>query len=81
MNENEFGRWGPVSSFDFCFSKSLIEHLHDPMMLIEESHRILRKDGVGIFIGVMPYNGFVVFFPEGRHEIEGCDLEIINECR
>ncbi len=38
------------NSFDFVWSKSVIEHLSDPMRLIKESHRILKDDGKAIIM-------------------------------
>ena len=38
-------------------------------------------DGVGVIVGTMPYNGFIVLFPDGKFSIEGNDLELINEGR
>ena len=37
-------------SYDFVISKSVIEHLHDPYLLISECHRVLKKGGKGIFM-------------------------------
>ena len=37
--------------------------------------------GVGVIVGTIPYNGFVVLFSDGRHDIEGCHLELISESR
>lgn len=33
-------------SFDFVFSKSVVEHLTNPDLLFDESHRVLKKNGV-----------------------------------
>ena len=38
-------------------------------------------DGVGVIVGTMPYNGFIVLFSDGKFSIEGSDLELINESR
>ena len=37
-------------SFDFIFSKSVIEHLSDPVRLLKESYRVLKKGGVGVIM-------------------------------
>lgn len=37
-------------SFNFVFCKSVIEHLTEPSSLVQESYRILRPDGKGIFL-------------------------------
>lgn len=34
------------SSFDVIFNKSIIEHLHNPELLLEEASRLLRKNGL-----------------------------------
>ena len=38
------------SSFDFTFSKSVIEHLSNPLNLMMEARRILRAGGMSIFL-------------------------------
>ena len=38
-------------------------------------------DGVGVIVGTMPHNGFIVLFPDGKFSIEGSDLELISESR
>ena len=38
-------------------------------------------DDVGIIVDTMPYDGFVVLFPDGKFSIEGSDLELISERR
>ncbi|MEK9702364.1 MAG: class I SAM-dependent methyltransferase [Deltaproteobacteria bacterium] len=35
-------------TFEYSFSKSVIEHLHDPMLLLKENYRILKTEGVAI---------------------------------
>ena len=37
-------------SFDFIFSKSVIEHIHDPSFLIKESFRVLKKGGKSVIL-------------------------------
>lgn len=36
--------------FNFVFSKSVIEHLHNPMSLLKEAIRVLEVDGVAIIM-------------------------------
>lgn len=36
--------------FDYIFSKSVIEHLREPMHCINESYRILKQEGKAIFM-------------------------------
>ena len=36
--------------FDYIFSKSVIEHIHEPSLLIKESYRILKPKGKCIFL-------------------------------
>jgi len=38
------------NSFDFIFSKSVIEHLSDPVRLFKESYRVLKDNGVSIIM-------------------------------
>ena len=38
-------------------------------------------NGVGVIVGTMPYDGFIVLFPDGKFSIEGSDLEVISESR
>ena len=38
-------------------------------------------DGAGVIVGTMPYDGFIVLFPDGKFRIEGSDLELISESR
>ena len=38
-------------------------------------------DGVGVIVGTMTHNGFIVLFPDGKFSIEGSDLELISESR
>lgn len=40
----------PHESFDFIFSKSVIEHLKNPMNVMTNSYRMLRQGGVAIFM-------------------------------
>lgn len=35
-------------------------------------------DGVGVIVGTIPYNGFVVLFSDGKFNLEGGDLELIS---
>lgn len=37
-------------SFDFIFSKSVIEHLHYPEMMLDECYRVLRPGGIAIIM-------------------------------
>ena len=39
-----------TGSFDFVFSKSVIEHIEEPTLLIKESFRILKPGGKSIFL-------------------------------
>lgn len=36
------------SEFNFVFSKSVIEHLHNPMPFLQEAHRVLKPDGKAV---------------------------------
>ena len=38
------------STFDYVFSKSVIEHMHNPMKLLQESYRILKSDGCAVIM-------------------------------
>lgn len=56
------------SSFDVVFNKSIIEHLHNPETLLEEGHRILRKDG--LIITMCPswvHSGWGPFYQDHTH--------------
>ncbi len=37
-------------SFDYIFSKSVIEHIEEPSLLIKESYRVLKPKGKSIFL-------------------------------
>lgn len=37
-------------SFNFIFSKSVIEHLRDPVRLFKEAHRVLKDDGTAVIM-------------------------------
>jgi len=58
----------PNESIDCIFNKSIIEHLHYPEILLEESHRILKTDG--IVITMCPswvHTGWGPFFQDHTH--------------
>ena len=38
------------NSFDYIFSKSVIEHIAEPSLLIKESYRVLKPEGKSIFL-------------------------------
>jgi SAM-dependent methyltransferase len=38
------------NSFEFIFSKSVIEHLSDPVRLFKESFRVLNKNGIAVIM-------------------------------
>ena len=56
------------NDFDFVFSKSVIEHMHDPMALIQAAYKSLKDDGVAV---VMPpsweYNYKAAFYIDHTH--------------
>jgi len=55
-------------SFDVVFNKSIIEHLYSPELLLDESHRVLRKDG--LIITMCPswsHMGWGPFFQDHTH--------------
>ena len=39
-----------TESFDYIFSKSVVEHLRDPDILIDEAYRLLKPNGLFICI-------------------------------
>ena len=58
----------PDDSFDVVFNKSIIEHLHNPEVLLEEASRILRKDG--LIITMCPswvHTGWGPFYLDHTH--------------
>jgi SAM-dependent methyltransferase len=40
----------PDASFDFVFSKSVVEHMHDPIDLAREAQRVLKPGGVAVIM-------------------------------
>jgi len=38
------------NEFDFVFSKSVVEHMHDPMALIQAAHKSLKEGGVSVIM-------------------------------
>lgn len=55
-------------SFDCVFNKSIIEHLHEPEALLNESHRVLKDDGV--LITLCPsweFNSWGPFYLDHTH--------------
>lgn len=61
----------PSSSFDVIFSKSLLEHLPDPMGMLQEMKRLLREDGLLVVAGVPNVECFTIRW--------GRDLFVGNE--
>ena len=58
----------PDASFDVVFNKSIIEHLHNPEVLLEEGVRILTKDG--LIITMCPswvHSGWGPFYQDHTH--------------
>jgi len=58
----------PDESFDVIFNKSIIEHLHNPEVLLEEASRLLRKDG--LIITMCPswfHMGWGPFYQDHTH--------------
>ena len=58
----------PDDSFDVVFNKSIIEHLQNPEVLLEESSRLLRKDG--LIITMCPswiHMGWGPFYQDHTH--------------
>lgn len=58
----------PDENFDIVFNKSIIEHLHNPEMLLEEASRLLRKDG--LIITMCPswaHMGWGPFYQDHTH--------------
>ena len=58
----------PNESFDVIFNKSIIEHLHNPEVLLEEASRLLRKDG--LIITMCPswvHTGWGPFYQDHTH--------------
>jgi len=58
----------PNESFDVIFNKSIIEHLQNPEILLEEASRLLRKDG--LIITMCPswiHTGWGPFYQDHTH--------------
>ena len=56
------------ANFDVVFNKSIIEHLHNPEVLLEEASRLLRKDG--LIITMCPswvHTGWGPFYLDHTH--------------
>ena len=56
------------ANFDVVFNKSIIEHLHNPEVLLEEASRLLRKDG--LVITMCPswvHTGWGPFYQDHTH--------------
>ena len=76
--------------FDFIFSKSVVEHLQNPDILLDESYRMLKKGGVLICMAPSWKHSYKEAFyidhthvtPFTRYSLEtACDLSgFVSEC-
>ena len=56
------------NNFDFLFSKSVIEHLRNPMPFLKESHRVLKPDGCAtILTPSWVHHGWGPFYLDYTH--------------
>lgn len=53
-------------SFDFIYCSSLIEHIKTPQLLLQEAHRVLRKEGI-LYLSFPP---FYSLFLIGGHQFK-----------
>ena len=61
----------PENYFDFITIGHTLEHMHDPMMVLKEIHRILKEDGV-LVIGVPNFESY-------ENRVFGKDQSLLNE--
>jgi len=70
-------------TFDYVFSKSVVEHLHEPNILIDEAYRVLKSDGVFLCLAPSWKHSYKEAFyidhthvtPFTRHSLEtACEL-------
>ncbi len=54
-------------TFDIVFSKSVIEHMHDPSNFLSEIHRILKKDGIAIVMAPDWISNMKIYFDDYTH--------------
>ncbi len=77
------------SQFDYVFSKSFMEHFHEPEFIFQESNRILKPGGLLITLTPDWEDNFKMFYDDYTHKrpftIESlkniqklCDFEIVS---
>ena len=56
------------NDFDFVFSKSVVEHMHNPMALIQAAYKSLKDDGVAVIMTPSwEYNYKAAFYIDHTH--------------
>jgi len=55
------------NTFDVVYHKSLIEHLHSPLNLIEETYRVLKSGGITIILTPDWVSQMKVFYEDFTH--------------
>lgn len=54
-------------TFDIVFSKSMIEHMHDPSNFLHEVHRILKTGGIAIIMTPDWMSNMKIYFDDYTH--------------
>lgn len=54
-------------TFDIVFSKSAIEHMHNPEYFLKEAHRILKKGGIAIIMAPDWVSNMKIYYDDYTH--------------